>query len=254
MILLREIVDPSVLENSEELVTIVGAGGKTSTMFSLARELRSLGKRVLVTTTTAIYEPSAKEYDRLYTGDRKSLTKKIPNFHNSRNSGEITVWGSKTDHQGKLQGIKPEDIDAIFKAREFSWILVEGDGAKRKNIKAPKDHEPVIPSAATIVIGVIGMEVLGKPVDENSVHGIAPFIEVTGAKSGDKIEEEVLRRLIFHEKGLFKGAPPGAKRILLLNQCEDIEIRNRALAFAEDLSIPYLVTSLQKGKVYGAKK
>ena len=37
-----------------DIITITGAGGKTSLMFSLARELSTLG-RVLVTTTTKIF-------------------------------------------------------------------------------------------------------------------------------------------------------------------------------------------------------
>ena len=39
-----------------DVVTITGAGGKTSLMFALANELSTLGK-VLVTSTTKIYVP-----------------------------------------------------------------------------------------------------------------------------------------------------------------------------------------------------
>ena len=35
-------------------VTLVGGGGKTTTMYALAREAREAGKRVIVTTTTHI--------------------------------------------------------------------------------------------------------------------------------------------------------------------------------------------------------
>lgn len=253
MILLKEIMDPLKLDKSKELVTIVGAGGKTGTMFTLAKELKSLGKRVLVTTTTAIYKPSTKEYDRLYMGDIQGFIKKLEKHDPSQNSGEIVVWGKETDKQEKIQGINPEDINKIWEDETFSWILVEGDGAKRKNIKAPRDNEPVIPSKTTIVIGVVGMQVLGKPINESSVHRVEHFMKITGTQMGDPIDEEVLHRLILHKQGLFKGKPTDAKRVLLLNQCEDETIRNRALAFADRLSISYLITSLQKQKVYGAK-
>ena len=53
-----------------DIITITGAGGKTSLMFSLARELASLG-RVLVTTTTKIYVPHPDNFEELITSDSK---------------------------------------------------------------------------------------------------------------------------------------------------------------------------------------
>ena len=37
------------------LISLVGAGGKTTTMYTLASELAAQGKRVVTTTTTNIY-------------------------------------------------------------------------------------------------------------------------------------------------------------------------------------------------------
>ena len=47
------------------LISIVGAGGKTTTMYTLAAELAALGKRVVTTTTTNIYIPRSDETDTL---------------------------------------------------------------------------------------------------------------------------------------------------------------------------------------------
>ncbi len=44
---------------------ITGSGGKTSMMFLLAEELSKKG-RVLVTTSTKIYEPFKKQYEYLF--------------------------------------------------------------------------------------------------------------------------------------------------------------------------------------------
>ena len=43
------------------VVSLVGAGGKTSLMYRLARELAGAGQSVLTTTTTHIYPPSADQ-------------------------------------------------------------------------------------------------------------------------------------------------------------------------------------------------
>ena len=52
---------------SKCVVSIVGAGGKTTLMFSLARLLGSKNK-VLVTTTTTIYVPNPCQYDFIAIG------------------------------------------------------------------------------------------------------------------------------------------------------------------------------------------
>ncbi|HCU68388.1 MAG TPA: hypothetical protein DGF30_04015, partial [Desulfomicrobium sp.] len=45
------------------LLSIVGAGGKTTAMFRLARELGERGLRVACATTTRIFRPAADEAD-----------------------------------------------------------------------------------------------------------------------------------------------------------------------------------------------
>jgi probable selenium-dependent hydroxylase accessory protein YqeC len=49
-----------------EMVSFIGAGGKTTTMFRLAHELREANAKVLVTTTTKIFKPSKPHVDRLF--------------------------------------------------------------------------------------------------------------------------------------------------------------------------------------------
>ncbi|NBG88718.1 selenium cofactor biosynthesis protein YqeC [Isachenkonia alkalipeptolytica] len=250
MLISKALIDPLKPKGSKGLVTIVGAGGKTGTMFALAKELKALGKRVLITTTTAIYQPGEKDYDLCHTGDTKSLLDASGTGDSPEQVGEIVVWGSRTDSQGKLQGVEPEAVDDLWRQAAFSWILVEADGAKGKNLKAPREGEPVVPKETTVFIGVIGMQSLGKPVHEGNVHRLENFTEITGTKPGDRIDEQVLRRLIVHEKGLFKGIPPGAKPLLLLNQCEDLKIRKGARALGKSLSIPFMVTSLKEEELY----
>ena len=49
---------------NKDIITIVGAGGKTSLMFSASSLLRK-DYKVLVTTTTHIYVPDEKLYDKM---------------------------------------------------------------------------------------------------------------------------------------------------------------------------------------------
>ncbi|MCK7504559.1 MAG: hypothetical protein MZV70_11045 [Desulfobacterales bacterium] len=50
------------------VVSLVGAGGKTSLMYRLARELAGTGQAVLTTTTTRIYPPAGGPVRRLHPG------------------------------------------------------------------------------------------------------------------------------------------------------------------------------------------
>ena len=50
---------------AKPLISIIGAGGKTTTMYTLAGELSQRGKRVITTTTTQIFLPKPGETDTL---------------------------------------------------------------------------------------------------------------------------------------------------------------------------------------------
>ena len=74
----QSITTPSLIEalalGSRELISLVGAGGKTTLMFALAEELRILNRRVVTTTTTKIVPPAPEESPRLLTGRTGSLS------------------------------------------------------------------------------------------------------------------------------------------------------------------------------------
>lgn len=206
-----------------ELITIIGAGGKTTTLFYLAEECRKLKKRVLVTTSTAIMYPHNEQFDEAIIGE-DIILKEIRNIR----APGVYVAGSRVTEEGKLIGINRETIDDIFKMGIFDFILVEGDGSKRLPIKAPAAHEPVIPSLSTKVIGVIGMDALGKEISRDIVHRLEEFCMVTNSSPRDIIDVDKLLLLIKSEKGLFKNTPPEAKKYLLLNKA-DLEHDNTAI-------------------------
>ncbi len=125
------IVDAFDIEPSQhELICLVGAGGKTTTMFALAQELKSRGKSVLVTTTTNIYYPSAGECDVVIidgSADTGILKHAEP--------GSIICLGSDIIKERKLSGLDRECIAKLHEGKRFDCILVECDGAKHKPIR-----------------------------------------------------------------------------------------------------------------------
>ena len=74
----------------------------------------------------------------------------------------------------------------------FQWIIVEADGAKRRPLKAPGRYEPVIPACSHIVIGVVGLNGLGKPLDKKYVFRPEIFAEITKLGLGKPIDENAV--------------------------------------------------------------
>jgi probable selenium-dependent hydroxylase accessory protein YqeC len=134
-------------------------------------------------------------------------------------SGPLVLCGSIEG--GKLLGVSPSAIDAL--ADLFDLVLVEADGSRGLPIKAPASHEPVLPGSSALVIGVIGLDALGKPMAGGTVHRPELFGPLVGCAPGEAITAAHLARLVASPDGLFKGAPEGSLRVVLLNKADLVE-------------------------------
>jgi probable selenium-dependent hydroxylase accessory protein YqeC len=199
-----------------ELVCLIGAGGKTSVMFSLAATLKARGKKVLVTTTTKIYQPEKTQCDEMILESQG-----LAGLYEKNRPGTVICLGKAlNEKENKVIGIETESVDRLFDENLFDWILVEGDGAARKAIKAPNENEPVVPGRTTLALGLVGLDVLGRPVTADTVHRCALFLNVTGSTENEPIDEMAVAKLIFSSQGLFKNVPPGARKMALLNKSD----------------------------------
>jgi len=73
-----------------EVISLVGAGGKTTLMFRLARELLLAGRKVVTTTTTKILEPTPEETPCLIVDQDEDKVKTFVRTHLEQNH-HITV-------------------------------------------------------------------------------------------------------------------------------------------------------------------
>lgn len=192
----------------KEIISFVGGGGKTTTMFQLSRELKRINKKVLVTTTTAIFNPQEGEYDYYFL---RNMGNFIPK------DGTITVFGDRVEN-GKLLGISPSKVECIASRETFNFILIEADGSKGKPIKAYADHEPVVSHATTMTVGIIGLDCLGKRIIDIA-HRPEILAHITDASIEDVVDEEIIVRLVFHKRGLFKDSR--GRKAFLLNKASD---------------------------------
>ncbi|MBJ6802238.1 selenium cofactor biosynthesis protein YqeC [Geomonas propionica] len=200
------------------VVSITGAGGKTSLMFYLARVLSQSGKRVLVTTTTKIYPPTARQCCRVLVDTDLEAIGRWAAGHSAHEP--VTAAARHDTESGKLLGFAPEDIDSLHRSGRFDWIIVEADGSARRPLKAHASHEPVIPSCSTVLVAVAGLDVLGQPLNEEWVFRPELAAPLMGLAIGDTIGAADLIRIILHPEGLFTGAPKDARRFLFLNKAD----------------------------------
>ena len=138
------------------LIAITGAGGKTTTMYTLASELAQRGKRVITTTTTQIFYPEPGETDTLIVASETDrLLKKIDaawqQYH------RVTVAGAVLRTE-KLAGLHPEQPYELLMKSGADVVIVEADGARHRMIKAPAEHEPMIPLQANVALMMMSAE------------------------------------------------------------------------------------------------
>jgi probable selenium-dependent hydroxylase accessory protein YqeC len=204
------------------VISLVGGGGKTTLMFRLAAELALIEETVLTTTTTKIFEPTEEQSAHVIVSeDPEEVLRNSATF--LCHTAHITAARERLVSKGKLAGFEPSTIDFFMKKGGFKWILVEADGAFRKPIKAPAEHEPVIPECSRCVIAVVGLDAIGKPIDDRWVFRPQFYSRVTGASLGSPVTERSVASVILADRGLMKGCPPDAKRMVFLNKAEGEE-------------------------------
>jgi probable selenium-dependent hydroxylase accessory protein YqeC len=201
------------------VLSLTGGGGKTSLMFHLARLLARSGKRVLTTTTTRIFVPTADQSETLLIDTNPALI--LRQALSCLNSAGHLTAAAQPAEAGKLKGFAPEIISVFAESGLFDWIIVEADGSARRPLKAPAEHEPVIPSTTTVLISVAGLDAVGLPLSEERVFRSGLAGKLMELSAGETITEAALARLLAHPLGAFKGAPPLARRFIFLNKADN---------------------------------
>ena len=229
------------------MITIIGSGGKTTLMHSLARGYAAQ-LTVLCTTTTKLWEPLPEEspfcllptLPRVQDFTAGPLTRCFPN-----NAGMCTIASAYAQQSAsaatgnrhpqavlpdgttrkKIVGYTPEALDEWWSTGPESIplagiLLVEADGSAGRPLKAHSPKEPLIPGTTQVVIGVVGLWGLGQPLHEDTVWRPDVFAQRSGLCLGAPVTPETLARVITHPQGLFSRSPAKAQNILFLNGAE----------------------------------
>ena len=187
------------------VVALVGAGGKTSTLYALAREARATGLTVIVTTTTHI-----RPHPRLsltWETDGEKLRALV-------DTQGVVVCGRR-EPTGKLT--LAAAVETCRRAADV--VLVEADGAKMLPLKAPAEHEPAIPPCADAVVAVAGLDGVGQAV-EAACHRPERVRALLGAGEGHLLTPADVAALLAHPQGGRKGVAEGMAFRCLLNKAD----------------------------------
>lgn len=163
-------IDPE----KHHIISVVGAGGKTSLIYQLACELRDRGYRPVITTTTHIQADGRYGFQPVGT----------------------------VCEEGKLKALSKEAFDMIVK--EYDVVLVEADGSRHHPLKVPAEHEPVIPENTDLVIGVAGNDAIGQTFAEGC-HRWELACEYFGVHPQERITRKHLKMILNSKHGQKKN-------------------------------------------------
>ena len=213
-----------------EVISLVGAGGKTTFMSALAKELADKNTTVVSTTTTKIFGWQVSGDILIIEKDEDKMLDCL--LQALKEHRHITLAGERLSAEGKLKGISPELVMRITGLKQVDYLIIEADGAARKPLKAPNATEPVIPQKTTLVIAVVGIDALGLQLTRENVFRPEIASRLTGLPPGGVISADVITTLIIHSEGIAKGSPPNARIIPIINKMDVVEGTSEAEALA----------------------
>ncbi len=262
----KNLIDAFDIKN-KDIITIVGAGGKTSLMFSASSLFRK-DYKVLVTTTTHIYVPDKNLYDEMimisdikddkvisenqkydnktYNDENHNNEKYSDIIKNNKNGvyviGNYIVNNSNSNTSNcntngskgnplKIKGLTFDQLDKI--TPYFDIVIIEGDGSKEKPLKGWNDKEPVVYHKTTKTIGVVDISSVGLYINEENIHRLDKFLEIINEDSPKTVNLTHIKNMILNKNGLFKIYK--GEKILFINKVENINNEINALNLIENI-------------------
>jgi molybdenum cofactor cytidylyltransferase len=227
-------------------IAFIGAGGKTTALFQVARDLQS---PVIVTATSHLGIWQITLADRHIIANSTASLEALEHGL----TGILLVTGRHEDDR-----TEPVDDDVLHRLHQFCSdrnipLLIEADGSRQKPLKAWAEHEPPIPSFVNKVVHVAGLNALGKPLNNDSVHRTEMFSNISGLSIGEPITVQAIINALIHPDGGLKNSPQGAQKVAVLNQADTADLQSSASRMVQPLLSTYnsvVISCLSENKVF----
>lgn len=191
-----------------DIAAIVGAGGKTTTMFAVATALAVRGLRVVTTKSTNIHRPSLARSPKLLVVPPDRWRAELPQaLHEHPVITVVTAAPTPRRYDGIPPGLAPE----LLCASGADVLIVEADGARRRLLKAPAAHEPAMPAGVTLVLPVACLAAVGRPLAERHVHRPELAAEILDIEAGACLTIDHVLTLLLDSRAGRKSAPATAR-------------------------------------------
>ena len=196
----------------------VGGGGKTTVLFALAAEWEAANGSGLtvLTTTTRMTIPREGRRLPLVIGRDDAFRAGALDDIRSRGKSSAVVGSGRGDRE-RVLAVGPLWPRQAVDAGLASLVGVEADGSRGRPFKAPAGHEPIIPGGVDVVAAVIGAGVLGRPLDERSVHRPEIAARIAGAEIGDEVTPQLAASVLRSADGGRKGVPASSEFVVLVS-------------------------------------
>lgn len=211
------------LEARKGIVCAVGAGGKKSVLYQLARE--HPGRFALTATVHVTEFPDDLPVEQVIGEDAVMEDAVLSSTSRS------VAYACPSTKPGRHAGVSARTIRTIHEAGKFDATYVKADGARMRWIKAPADGEPMLLPGANLVIPVVSARAIGEPLSERVAHRLDQVQAVTGVAPGSTLTPEAVGRLLASEHGGLKGT--GAARVApVINMVDNNSQQQMAVAAA----------------------
>ncbi|SEP20891.1 probable selenium-dependent hydroxylase accessory protein YqeC [Halogranum amylolyticum] len=215
------------------MVCVVGAGGKKTTLYSLAGRV----PRGVVTATVRI-PIFDEQVARVVVTDEPV---------EALRANDVWPLGlvPEQEREDRYRGYDPSLVTAIRASGHADAVFVKADGARTRWLKAPNEREPRIPAMADTVIPIASAKAVGKPLTEEYVHRPERVAAVTGLDVGDTVGPDDVAAVLASREGGRKKVPPRATVVPLVNMVDDAGLEGVAREIAagvhERVDVPRVV-------------
>ena len=203
-----------------KVVSITGAGGKTTLLNLLGRIFGLKNEKVMLTTTTHLAKNCIYSADEIITG---------PLTYNGSNS--VLYISTDTENPNKYKSPGEKFISNFSKY--FNHTFIEADGSNTLPLKYHSEKDPVIISDSQFLLSIIGLDGFAKRIDD-VMHNADKYFDDFPDRKCRRVDFCDYLNLINSKDGAFKGANR-RKSILFLNKIDlidDVNLLKRLVDFS----------------------
>lgn len=199
-----------ILDESSHVVALIGSGGKTTLVRTLARENRS-SQRVFISNTLNMERIPDDEIDFVDFEFREDYSL----CHYTKPGVHVLAYDLEQDNT--LRGLPMDVLESQLDC--FDLCLIECDESRQRPLKAWRGNEPELPQGTDITLGILDITAIGLSISVETVHNLDVFCDITGKKVGDVITREDIKKLILDPTMMFRTAQ--GRTVLFINKAED---------------------------------